>query len=559
MKDMSRKGRKDRMIAKMKNGQHTPYSGFVKANKLKWGMFLHFYQPFNQHRDIVEAVVNQCYGPIFEGLLSKKDVKITVNVSGALLEVLDRFGFDKVIQNMSLLYKKGFVEFTSTSCYHAFLPMLPDNEVVRQITLNDELLNKYIFRNSKPIKPLGFFPPEMAVSDRLMTIVSDLGYKYVILDEISCNVSKTASPNNMSGEEFVFQDLGFGKSLFQYANTQIYILFRKRNPSNVMMSGLVRKASDIVKVIRSYKDQNYIITAMDGETFGHHRIGAEKTFLNLFELPKEKRHVEYVFLSELLNQDYPIKKVSVFESTWASSYDDINKGIQFISWKDPDNIIHSWQWELVNLVIEVLSTLDKNPKKPANYEEIRKSADKALASDQFFWASAKPWWSLEMIEQGAYLCLKVIEDAVRSSEIVPQNFLNKAKDLYMNIVSLAFEWQRSGKIREMNAQRNQALRIPFRERTLESGGEYAYRAFLDMMKKQEKLAAKKGDYERAILWRDAIYKIEHKNDIFDSISAVDLLRVHLGNEIVEKVLKKYEDKYKRYKQIKGGQPEQRSN
>lgn len=526
------------------------------ARKIKWAMFLHFYQPFNQQRDIVEAVVNQCYGPIFEGLLNKKDVKITVNVCGALLEVLDKFGFGRVIQNLSLLHKKGFVEFTSTSCYHAFLPMLPENEIVRQIMLDDDLLNKYVFLSKEPIKPVGFFPPEMAVSEKILRILARLGYRYVILDEISY---KDENLDEGNAGERIYEGLIFGNHLYKFLDTDLYLFFRQRQPSNVMMSGLVRRTNDIIKIIRSYKRQNYVITAMDGETFGHHRIGFERVFLGFFDTSKDKRMVEFVTLHDLMHLNYPVEKVNVFDSTWASSYDDINKGIQFISWKDPENIIHTWQWEFVSLVIDVINILDNSSKKPANYDEIRKSADKALASDQFFWASAKPWWSLEMIEQGAYLCLKVVEDCVNSTDIVDKKFLIRAKDLYMNIVSLAFEWQRSGKIREINAQRNEILRIPFKKRTLESGGEYAYRAFLDMMKKEEKKAAKMGDYERAILWRDAIYKIENKLDIFDGISAVDLLRAQLGNDVVERVLKKYEEEYKRYKMIKGGQPEQRSN
>ena len=100
------------------------------------------------------------------------------------------------------------------------------------------------------------------------------------------------------------------------------------------------------------------------------------------------------------------------------------------------------------------------------------------------------------------------------------------------------------------------LRIPFKDRTIGKGGaeKGVYYAFADMMKKLEKGAAKNGEYEKAILWRDAIYKLKNKLDIYDTINAIDLLRVEIPHNEVEKTIEKYKDKYRK---IRGGQPEQR--
>ncbi|KKT68788.1 MAG: hypothetical protein UW65_C0034G0011, partial [candidate division WWE3 bacterium GW2011_GWB1_44_4] len=46
------------------------------------------------------------------------------------------------------------------------------------------------------------------------------------------------------------------------------------------------------------------------------------------------------------------------------------------------------------------------------------------------------------------------------------------------------------------------------------------------------------------------------NDIYDAINAIDLLRIEISNEEVEKTLDRYTQKFKA---IRGGQPEQRSN
>ena len=75
-----------------------------------------------------------------------------------------------------------------------------------------------------------------------------------------------------------------------------------------------------------------------------------------------------------------------------------------------------------------------------------------------------------------------------------------------------------------------------------------------MIQEEEAKAVKNREYEKAVLWRDALFKLENKLDVYDMINAIDLLRLEIGNEEVEKILNKYT---KKYHKIRGGQPEQR--
>jgi len=75
------------------------------------------------------------------------------------------------------------------------------------------------------------------------------------------------------------------------------------------------------------------------------------------------------------------------------------------------------------------------------------------------------------------------------------------------------------------------------------------------MKNLEEKAAQKANYEEEILWRDAIWKLETKNDIFDAVHAVDLLRRQVPDTKIREVLDQYTAEYKK---IVSGQPEQRS-
>jgi hypothetical protein len=159
-----------------------------------------------------------------------------------------------------------------------------------------------------------------------------------------------------------------------------------------------------------------------------------------------------------------------------------------------------------------------------------------------------------MIEDGAYRLL----DTLRHIPEVSKDDLEIGRDYYEKIITTAFNWQRTGKIRQMMQSQKSILRIPFKERTVALGGaeEGVYYAFMDMMKELEKKAAGNREYEKAILWRDAMYKLENKLDIYDTINAIDLLRIEIPHNEVENLIEKYK---KKYFEIRGGQPEQRGS
>jgi hypothetical protein len=511
------------------------------AKTIRWANFLHMYQPAEQQPDILEAIVVQSYRPIIEGLINHKRVRLTLNINGALLELLDKYGYRDIINNLRALAEEKRIEFTSSAKYHALLPFLDEQEIVRQITLNNESLEFFL---GPETKPKGFFAPEMAYDEKIVPIIENLGFRWIILDEISC------------GGEVGRVDYS---KIYKISGTSLSVFFRDRRLSNLIMSAVVRSRDTLLEAMRDNSKNypprvgdrtrveagNYIVTAMDMETFGHHRPGLEKMLFEVFDAPE----FELVQISDIEKYYKEKKEIIPTKATWASSKQDIDKGSQFLSWSDPENIIHKWQWAFSGLVLKEIYAMDKSHPR---YDLVRKKMDIALASDHFWWASAKPWWSLEMIEDGAYRLL----DTLRHIPDVGKEKLEKGRDFYEHIIATAFNWQRTGKIRQMMAEQGSILRIPFMDRTVGRGGaeEGVYFAFIDMMKRLEKEAKEKREYEKAILWRDAIYKLENKLDIYDTINAIDLLRVEIPHKEVEATIEKYK---KKYYEIRGGQPEQR--
>src|SRR3989344_8748007 len=115
-----------------------------------WANFLHIYQPFDQEREILEAVVNQSYRPILKALDQAKTVKITLNINASLTELLVKQGYLDVIDLLRKLGGEGKIEFTGSAKYHAVLPLLPDSEIERQIIINEETNRQLLGESYKP-------------------------------------------------------------------------------------------------------------------------------------------------------------------------------------------------------------------------------------------------------------------------------------------------------------------------------------------------------------------------------------------------------------------------
>ena len=146
-------------------------------------------------------------------------------------------------------------------------------------------------------------------------------------------------------------------------------------------------------------------------------------------------------------------------------------------------------------------------------------------------------------------------DTIRSDPASDHELLKKAESLYHQIIAMAFEWQRTGYIRKIYNEYRGHPRIPFKDRTVGKGEPWVYGAFIELMQNAMKQAAGKENFEEAILWRDSIWKLDTKNDIYDAIHVIDLLHKQVTNAQVLDMIGKYRREYER---LASGQPEQRS-
>ena len=434
---------------------------------MKWANFLHIYQPPTQKPIWVKRIADESYRKIFKGLLEIPRARLSLNINGGMV----------VIENIKKLVERGNIELTGSAKYHAFLPLLPEFETERQIILNEEGLNKYF---GKGWKKGGFFSPEMAYSKKVAEVVKRLGYKWIIIDEMAFPEGKEMR------KDTVYEIDGL---------KDFYVFFRERNLSFKILSASQIGVKSILKSLEpSFGQKDYTITGMDGETFGHHRPGLEHLF---FDLLKEDK-IEPIMISDILDQ-FPKKEIiEPRQSTWATMPNHFKTNQPFFRWKNEDNTIQVCQWELANLAIEIVRRNEK--------QKTRELLDGAIHSDQFWWSSARPWWSLEMIERGA----NDLKTVVNNSETATEAEKKRADELYRLIIYTGFEWQRSGLVDEISRSEDEEIRERLEEKEKLFVTKEEYENMISNLKEQMKTAADSEEFHRAAMIKDRIRELKEE-------------------------------------------------
>lgn len=455
-----------------------------------WANFLHFYQPPTQKEFWVKKIANESYRVIVKGLLANPKARVTININAGLTELFDRYDCHDVIDGLRELAERGQIEFTGSAKYHPFLPLIPEDEIRRQIELNTETNKKYF---GEAYNPKGFFPPEMGYSRKVADVVRSMGFSWLIVDELAFN----GKMNQLHPDTMYTLD----------GTDDFTIFFRERDASFRILSAEVGisvfSAGMLLKLLgdRVHREE-YLLTAMDGETFGHHRPGLESLLFELYTVP-ELTSLTLSEVSQHITKREPCEPLS---SSWALMKKDIEQKTPFSRWNDETNPIHQMQWELTALAIAVTRKL---PTTDSAFPDVRHRLDEAIHSDQYWWASASPWWSIEMMEAGA----KDLSDVVLHNPVATPEEQQRATKLYHDIVFTAFEWQRtdkiSARIKASDEDVTQRITTEIPHIPLEE-----FETIVRNLEKQMETSAKNREYERAAQLRDRVQELlAKKKDI----------------------------------------------
>ena len=186
-----------------------------------WAPLLHIYQPPTQDLHVLQSINKECYKPLFTLFDNYDDVKVCINISGVLIELLYEFGLSDTMDILKNLVSESKIEIVGTAKYHPILPLIPKKEVQYQIQLNEEINRREFGRWERK----GFFPPEMAISGSVAKYIRQLGYKWVIMSGIACPAEWSydkiyTSPNGLQ----LFFNIVFSRHIFQFSSVQYNII-----------------------------------------------------------------------------------------------------------------------------------------------------------------------------------------------------------------------------------------------------------------------------------------------------------------------------------------------
>jgi len=378
---------------------------------MNWINFLHFYQPPTISDEVIDEVVKSSYKPWVDFLNKYKDTKITINFTSCLTERLYNSGYQKLLDDFIKIAEQGQIEFVETAAFHPILPLLPEKEIIKQIKINNNINKK---RFGKVYQPKGFYLPEMAYSKKVAEIINELGYKYIILDQIAFNGDlKNKIDNNIK---------------YKIKDTDLCVVFRDREISQTFVPETI-----INKLEKNeFAKNEVIITATDGELYGHKYWNWWPPYIKALKQLDTKTISEYL---SKLKQEKEIKPVAC---SWESVQQELEDKIPYAIWQHPNNKVHKLLWRLANFALK----LNYKHENDLNHFSSRLHLEKGLASCTFWWASDKDFkmfsphaWDPKMVEIGAHELLY----SIRSLNDIKPRLKLKAEKIFSQIRSLIWK------------------------------------------------------------------------------------------------------------------------
>ncbi len=340
-----------------------------------WINFLHLYQPASIESYYVNEAVKKSYRRLLTLLEKKSELKMTMNISGCLLDRLNDENYSDLISRFKNLIDEKRIELVGSAYFHGFLPRLSEREIKWQIIEQEKVLNKLF---NLP-RPKGFFIPEMTYHSKVAKIVAELGYKWLILDEIS-----------YQGKEKLDH-----QKIYKDEESDLSIIFRQRKFSTIY-------PPDELKKMRRQKDlPPAIITAVDGELYGLRHLDPKSELEKIVFWSNLKTATISEFVDSSLKKDENCK---LRPSSWESTEEEIKNNNPYALWDNPNNRIQQKLWQLAELAM----SLGETYKDDKGFNNYRWHLSRGLASCWFWWASAYDFrynygplaWSPDQVEKG---------------------------------------------------------------------------------------------------------------------------------------------------------------
>ena len=370
---------------------------------MKLAYMLYLYKKVTQSEEVFRKVYAESYAPLLKKIARTKDFSISIDLPLSLLEQMDRYGYSAWISDVKELVRLEKIEIVGSAAYHPLLSKLPKNFIEKQVILNEYGMG-YYFGDLQNLEGepaillrnvVGFFPPELSVNERVLSVLDSLGYKWMIIDE-------TSIPYDLNYQH--------KHGVYQFKDYSAKLVCRNRSFSNMLSFKRDLSTDDLTSSLKFFNANGKSFTVvMDGEFFGHHY---GEGFLVLDKMLEACRilGIEITSVTKYVEQDCCLVLKDFVEASWGASDEEMSLGNVYPMWCDPENDIHKKQWDIIEGIISshfsdsFITEVDdyytlpvwdtKGLSRISNSILRQKIAreillQKSLHSDQFWWASKK--------------------------------------------------------------------------------------------------------------------------------------------------------------------------
>ncbi len=210
------------------------------------------------NEDIVRRIAEQCYLPanrlLLDVLKSNPGVKVVFSLSGVVIEQLEAYA-PEVLTGFQRLAQTGQVEFLGETFYHSLASLTAGDEFEGQVLLHAEKLYELF-----GVRPVVFRNTELIYNDEIGKRIAMMGYQGVITEGHE-KVLGVRTPHSL----YVHPDAPDFKILLRNYRLSDDIAFR------FCEGGHPLKVAQFMHWLESIpQPENFVLLAMDYETFGEH-------------------------------------------------------------------------------------------------------------------------------------------------------------------------------------------------------------------------------------------------------------------------------------------------
>jgi len=259
---------------------------------------IHNHQPVGNFDGVFKTGADRCYKPFAESLLNHPDIRMSLHISGPLLDWFES-NDPKFIDLVAELVSRGQVEILGGGYYEPILAALPEDDALEQI----EMMKEYA-KSRFGVVPVGIWLTERIWEPGLPVLLSKAGIRYTVVD--SAHFLFAGVPPEQIRGYWITEKAGHKTAIFPIDQKLRYTIPFKHPEVTIAH---LRKLADAAggRVLATYAD--------DGEKFGlwpdTYEWVYEKGWLNRFfeTLDLNKDTVKIATFSEALAAHRPEGRV----------------------------------------------------------------------------------------------------------------------------------------------------------------------------------------------------------------------------------------------------------